>query len=245
MTGFRHKSNCELVGQGIANIASSLCGGIPATGAIARTGANIQIGAKTPMAGMIHSITILVLMLTIGPYAAKMPLCALSAILMVLAWNMSETHNIASILKGPTSDRLILISTYILTICIDLTFAVQIGVALAGFSFLKKMADNSKITTETTETGVLNITLHGPFFFGISDILNDTLAAATPMPNMVILHLGSVPFVDASAIHALKLFQNRCMQNHISFYIVQVQPEVLKTLTKSNVHLNVLAQSTH
>lgn len=141
MTGFTHKSNCELVGQGIANIGSSLFGGIPATGAIARTTANIQMGAKTPLAGMIHAITLFLLMLLLAPIVSKMPLGALAAILMVVAYNMSEIGHFVAILKGPLADKLVLLTTYFLTVCVDLTFAVQIGVLLAILMRKKRAAN--------------------------------------------------------------------------------------------------------
>jgi SulP family sulfate permease len=133
MTGYKHKSNCELVGQGIANIGSSLFCGIPATGAIARTTANIQMGAKTPVAGMIHALTLLVLMVLFAPLAGLMPLGALAAVLIVVAYNMSELDHFKAILKGPLSDKIVLVTTYLLTVIVDLTMAVQIGVLLALF----------------------------------------------------------------------------------------------------------------
>lgn len=238
MTGYRHKSNCELIGQGIANIASSLCGGIPATGAIARTGANVQIGGKTPVAGMIHALTVLVLILTVGPYAAKMPLCALSAILFVVAWNMSEIHQIRGLLKGPMSDRIVLASTYLLTVCIDLTFAVQMGFLIALLSFLKKMTDKAKLHTYMTDDDVLNIEFKGPFFFSISEIVHDALAKNASHPKTIVLHMASIPFIDATAIHSLKRFQDKCLQLNIALYITGVQDEVLQALKKSHVELN-------
>lgn len=238
LTGYRHKSNCELVGQGFANIASSLFGGIAATGAIARTGANVQLGAKTPLAGIICAATVLVLMLAFSPFAAKMPLCALGAVLMVVAWNMSEIKHMGAILTGPITDRIILISTYVLTVLIDLTFAVQIGVLLAGISFLKKMTEKTVIETEYSQDGVLQLTLKGPFFFGISEILNDALVKEPKTPNSVVLSLSHVPFVDATGIQAIKQFQKRCHSKQISFFVSDVQPEVLQALSHAKlIHL--------
>lgn len=241
LTGYRHKSNCELVGQGIANIASSLCGGIPATGAIARTGANIQLGAKTPVSGMIHALTVLLLMLVLGPVAIKMPLAALSTVLMVVAWNMSEREQIKNILKGPISDRSVLITTYFLTVFIDLSFAVQIGVLLAGISFLKKMTDKAVISSRITSDAVLHLSLTGPFFFGISEILSDALANQKSNPKAAILSLDQVPFIDATAIQAIQQFHKKCVSKGIVFYITEAQPEVLKVL--SQMHLPIVTSS--
>lgn len=143
MTGFQHKSNCELVGQGIANMGSSLFCGIPATGAIARTTANIQMGAKTPVAGMIHALTLLILMVVFAPIAGLLPLGVLAAVLMVVAFNMSELHHFRLILKGPLSDRIVLLSTFLFCVLVDLTLAVQVGLFLSflfRFAFRRRTA---------------------------------------------------------------------------------------------------------
>lgn len=240
MTGFRHKSNCELVGQGIANIASSLCGGIPATGAIARTGANIQSGAKTPVSGMIHALTVLLLMLLFAKFASKMPLCVLSAILMVVAYNMSEIEHIKKIFKGPRSDQILLVCTYILTVCVDLTFAVQVSACLAAFFFLKKMTEKSNVTLENVDDETLLIKFNGPFFFAIADKLNDALTQANPLPKKIVLECSAVSFIDATALQALNQFQNRCQKLDIALEMIELKSEISQTLMRANV-----MQSTH
>lgn len=198
MTGHRHRSNCELVAQGFANIGSIIFGGIPATGAIARTSANIRMGAKTPVAGMTHAITLLLLMLLLAPLASRIPLCALSAILVYVAWNMSELGHFIEILKSQKSEALILLITFSLTFLIDLSVAVQVGVILSAVIFVKKMTDNTSVEVcrilidennheapELRDSEILfrkdipeDVTvfeINGPFFYSVADLLNETL----------------------------------------------------------------------
>lgn len=193
MSGHRHRSNCELVAQGLANIGSIIFGGIPATGAIARTSANIRMGAKTPIAGMIHAGTLLLLMVFLAPLAAKIPLCALSAVLIYVAWNMSELEQFIEILRSQKSEALILLITFLLTVLIDLSVAVQVGVILSAVIFVKKMTDNTSVevcrilidendheTPELKDSEILfrkdipeDVTvfeINGPFFYSVADL---------------------------------------------------------------------------
>lgn len=258
MTGHKHRSNCELIAQGIANIGSILFGGIPATGAIARTGANIRLGAKTPMAGMIHAITVLVLMLFCASLAAKMPLCVLAAVLIYVAWNMSEVQHFLAILKGPMTDVCVLLITFLITVLFDLANAVVVGVILSAILFLKNMADattvklcktileEEAIAEQNTQDSdlifrkdvpekVTVFEINGPFFFGISDSLNEQLRQMPVLPKVFILRMSKVPLVDTAGMHALKEFQMKCHDLDIVFLVTGVKPEIRKTFKDLNV----------
>lgn len=257
LTGHKHRSNVELVAQGIANIVSIFFGGICATGAIARTTANINMGGKTPLAGILHAITLLFLMLIFAPLAAKIPLASLAAVLIFVSWNMSELGHFISILKQNKSDALVLCITFFLTVLIDLTVAVQVGVILAAILFMKKMTDSTTLRVskmilneneaEIEEKGenILlrqdvpeNVTvfeIQGPFFFGISDQLNETLRTLNKNPRIFILRMRHVPLIDASGVQALKQFYLKCQKLNILFLMSGVQPQVKEILTKSGV----------
>ena len=258
MTGHRHLSNCELIAQGLANIGSILFGGIPATGAIARTAANIKLGAKTPLAGMIHAITLLLLMLLLAPLAAKIPLATLAAVLVFIAWNMSEQEHFKAILKGQLSDALILITTFLLTVLIDLTAAVQVGVILAAIMFMKRMADTTtvKVCQILLEKNVDEhpaardseiifrkdvpehttvFEINGPFFFAVSDLLNEQLRLMVIPPKIFILRMRYVSTIDATGVHALQQFAARCKREHILFLLSGVREPLGATLKRTNV----------
>lgn len=257
MSGNRHRSNCELVAQGFANIASALFGGITATGAIARTATNFRMGAKTPMAGMIHAVTILLLMLFFAPLAAKIPLPTLGAILVFVAWNMSEISQIKEILKGPRGDIVVLILSFLLTVLIDITVAVEVGVIVSCLLFFYKMSDKTSIKAchlilaENAEqepkgdsglllrtdipADVIVFEINGPLFFGSASSLNDELYKLKTSPKAFILQLTSVPFIDASGIYALKLFSKRCKEKKIVFLISGVSEELEPLLRRSGV----------
>lgn len=232
MTGGRHKADCELVAQGIANIGSVIFGGIPATGAIARTAANVKTGAKTPLAGMIHAITLLLFMFFLAPLAKSIPLATLAAVLMMVAWNMSELDHFRYILRAPRSDMLVLLTTFGLTVFTDLTIAVGVGMVLASMLFMKRMSDVSgvrdiadmdeseidlgemkdpnAITTRDVPREVEVYEINGPFFFGVADRLKDILRGLERPPKVFILRMRRVPVVDATGLHALKEFHHKC-----------------------------------
>jgi sulfate permease, SulP family len=233
MTGNRHKADCELVAQGIANIGSIIFGGIPATGAIARTTANVKCGGRTPVAGMIHAVTLLAIMMAAAPLAAHIPLATLAAVLMVVAWNMAEIDHFRSILRAPRSDAAVLLATFGLTVFTDLTVGVGVGLVLASLLFMKRMADVSNISAITREfderdeelgelkdpnavanrvlpKGVEVYEVNGPLFFGVADRLKDTLNTLERPPKVFILRMRRVPAVDASGIHALEEFHSKC-----------------------------------
>jgi sulfate permease, SulP family len=250
MTGYRHRSNCELVAQGIANIGSVLFGGIPATGAIARTTANIKMGAKTPVAGMTHAVTLLLLMLFLSPLAAKVPLAGLSAVLIFVAWNMSEIPHFIEILRSEFTDSIVLVLTFLLTVLIDLTVAVQVGVILSAILFLKKMSDSTTVEAckillseeekqapelydgdilfrEDVPHDVTVFEMKGPFFFGVSDLLNETIRRLPEKPRVFILRMRQVPMIDTTGLQALKNFTLKCKEQNILFLISGAQPKVL------------------
>lgn len=260
MTGHKHRSNCELMAQGLANVGSIIFGGIPATGAIARTTANIRLGAKTPVAGMIHAITLLLLMVFLAPFAGKIPLAALSAVLVFVAWNMSELAHFLEILKGPKGDSLVLVITFLLTVLIDLTVAVQIGVILSAFIFIKHMSDRTTVqvceilvkenSNESNEIPEFdddllfktNIPLDirvfeiiGPFFYSVADLLDEALICLDKYPKVFILRLNKTPLIDATGIRAIKQFGRKCELKEISFLISDVSKEQIKFLQDTGI----------
>ncbi|MEK6675054.1 MAG: sulfate permease [Planctomycetota bacterium] len=254
MTGGRHKANCELVAQGIANIGSVLFGGIPATGAIARTTANVKSGAKTPVAGIIHVITLLLVMALLAPLASAIPLATLAAVLMMVAWNMSEIGHFRYILRAPRSDTAVLLATFGLTVFVDLTVAVGTGMVLASLLFMKRMADVSNISALTGGTseedelaegkdpnalawrnipsGVEVYEIDGPFFFGVADRLKDTLAGLERPPKVFILRMRRVPAIDATGLHALKEFFHKCHHQGTTMLLAGVHAQPLFAFIK-------------
>lgn len=247
MTGYRHRSNMELVAQGVANIGSALFGGIPATGAIARTAANIKSGGETPVAGIIHAITLALVLLFFAPVARRIPLAALAGILVVVSAGMCEIGHFIRLLKSPRSDVLVLLITFFLTIFVDLTVAVGLGVVFAALLFIRRMAEVSDVSVITRELGadseeeeggwslrVENVPpgvevfeVHGPFFFGAADRFQEAVRSLEyPVP-VIILRIRNVPVIDATGIHALREFQRNCKKRSSLLILsgVQQQPE--------------------
>ena len=233
MTGRRHRSNCELVAQGVANIGSALFGGLSATGAIARTATNIRAGGRTPVAGMLHAVFVLAFMLVLGPLLSFIPLASLAAVLVIVAWNMSEHERFWYLLSGPIGDRLVLLATFGLTVLVDLTVAIEVGIVLAAVIFMHRMAEAaafdrgvSFLELDRDDLGGQNrrpydarrdlpkrvevFELHGPLFFGAASRLNDAFEAAFPSPKVFILRFEDVPLVDVSGVAALNRFLKRC-----------------------------------
>jgi SulP family sulfate permease len=220
MTGTRHDSNVELVAQGIANIASPLVGGLPATGAIARTATNIRSGAKTPVAGMIHAVTLLAVLLLAAPLAAEVPMAVLAAILMVVAYNMGEWREIPELWKQGWTDRLVWLVTFVLTVFADLTVAVQAGMILAALLFIRRVAATTTVSLVTSDyversrehvlqdkdipNDVAVFRIHGPFLFGSTDKLSAAIADAGGMPPIVILRLRNMTAIDATGLRAIQ-----------------------------------------
>jgi len=218
MTGGNHRSNTELVAQGIANICSSIFGGIPATGAIARTATNIKNGGRTPVAGMVHALTLLIIMLFVGKWAVLIPMPTLAGILVMVAWNMSEIDSFRFVLKGSKSDATVLLATFLLTIFVDLTVAIEIGMILAAFLFMRKMMQTSSVlqTNLTTEDQADNISIpelpegvdvfeiNGPLFFGAAYKFRDTMKMIENPAKVLIIRMDNVPVIDATGLRVLK-----------------------------------------
>ncbi|MEA3245336.1 MAG: sulfate permease, partial [Gemmatimonadota bacterium] len=225
MIGGRHRSNMELVAQGVANIASPVFGGIPATGAIARTATNVKSGGRTPVAGIVHALTLLVVMLFFGRWASLIPLAALAAILVVVAYNMSEWRTFRAELTAPRSDVAVLLTTFLLTVLVDLTVAIEVGMVAAAFLFMRRMSEVTNVRTFVPEgddpgdefatdpnavqrrsvpTGVEVYEVNGPFFFGAAESFKETLRQVARAPKVLILRMRNVPAIDSTAMHALK-----------------------------------------
>ncbi|MEO6171757.1 MAG: SulP family inorganic anion transporter [Arenimonas sp.] len=231
MTGGRHRSNIELIGQGVANAVSALFGGLPATGAIARTATNIRSGGRSPVAGILHAVFILLFIMALSKYAAYVPLPALAGLLVVVAWNMSEHKHFINTLSAPKGDRLVLLLTFLLTVFIDLTLAIEVGMVVAAFVFMARMAQTVEVSADksassrndenvdneleenqrnTLPPGVEVFQIRGPLFFGAVEQLDSILDQFPKPPKVFILRMRLVPLVDASGVHALKSLANRC-----------------------------------
>jgi len=253
MIGGRHKSNCELVAQGIGNILSIFFGGIPATGAIARTAANCKAGGRTPFASMIHAVFVLIVMLALAPLAGKIPLAVLAAILVIVSWNMSEIDHFRSLLKAPRSDILVLLTTFGLTVLADLTVAVGVGMVLASILFMKRMSevtnvgaiqrefdeggsaeaeDVNSLAMRQVPLGVEVYEINGPFFFGVADRLNDTLRHLELPPKVFILRMRRVPAVDATGMHALDEFYQKCKRQGTQLLLAGIHAQPMFALTQ-------------
>lgn len=257
MTGRRHRSNCELVAQGVANCASALIGGLPATGAIARTATNIRSGAKGPVAGMLHAVFLLIFMLVAWPLTAYIPLAALASVLMIVAWNMSEIDKFAHLMKAPMGDRAVLLVTFALTVMVDLTVAIEVGVVLAAVLFMHRMSEavevqanvklldedvaddtpheSRPVTQAELPPGVIASVIRGPFFFGVAMRLGETLDRIGKPPRVLILRLRAVPMVDGSGASAIQSLLDRCAKHGTKVIITGIQPQPRQVLTEMGI----------
>ncbi len=246
MIGGKHRPNTELIAQGLANIGGVFFGGIPATGAIARTATNVKSGAKTPVAGMIHAGVLLLILLLCAPVAARIPLASLAGILVVVSYNMSEHRHFASILKGPRSDQLVLLLTFGLTVLVDLTLAVQVGIVLSSLLFMRRMSeianvsmitnnlkgdedpefDPMSITTRDVPPGVEVYEVEGPFFFGMADTFWNALHQVEHNVSVLIIRIRNVPTIDATGLHVLEELHQKCwrQKTRLIFSGVTKQP---------------------
>ena len=243
MLGTRHRSNMELVAQGFGNIGSILFGGIPATGAIARTATNIKSGGRTPVAGMVHAVVLFMILLFFGKYAALIPMPTLAAILIVVAYNMSEWEEFKDLLRGPKSDVVVLLATFLLTVLIDLTVAIQIGVLLATFLFMQRMSAATQVT-QVTETlvdeetptrdisklevpaGVEIFEIYGSLFFGAIERFKDAMRSVEKRPRVLILRMRQVQTIDASGLHSMNELLEATARRNIALIISAVRPNV-------------------
>ncbi len=254
MIGGKHRSNMELIGQGAANIGSALFGGMPATGAIARTVTNIKNGGRTPVAGMVHAATVLLIMLFFGQWIKLVPLACLAGILVVAAYHMSEWHSFLELLKGSKGGIAVLLATFFMTVLVDLTAAIQLGVVLSAFIFMKRMADITSIKLLAKEieedekadgrplnkfivpTGVEVYEIDGPLFFGAASQFDETDREIGEKPKVRILRFRDVPFIDSTGMHALKNFYHRCQGSHIRLIITGLHVQPLNEMVKSNLY---------
>lgn len=250
MIGSSHNSNMELIAQGVGNIGSALFGGIPATGAIARTAANIKNGGRTPIAGMVHAVVLLVVLVVLMPYASLIPMPAIAAILFIVAYNMSEWREFVSLVKSaPKSDVTVLLVTFVLTVVFDLVVAICVGFVLATVMFMKRMADVTNVSgweyidanTDTDNirlkevpknTLVYEIT--GPMFFGAADKIAAVIREAKR--GAVILRMRSVPAVDATGLHSLQTIVKACKKKNIVLVMSHVNEQPMKIFKKSGMY---------
>lgn len=263
MIGSRHKSNIELVGQGVANIASAMIGGIPATGALARTATNVKSGGRTPVAGMVHAVTLLLITLFFGHWASLIPMATLAAILVVVAYNMSEWRIFVSEFRGPKSDIAVLVTTFLLTVLVDLTVAIGVGMVLASFLFMKRMSDVSEVNAmrrELLDDGdadgdasddangrtmdpriaalpedVQVYEINGPFFFGAADRFKDALGQVGSHPKVLILRLRDVPAIDSTGLNALHDVVERTRRDGARVLLTEVRARVRRVIERSRL----------
>jgi sulfate permease, SulP family len=250
MAGTKHNSNQELIGQGIANIVAPLFGGFASTGAIARTATSIRNGATSPLAGLVHSGFLILVILLLSPLASAVPLCCLSAILFVVAWNMSEVPHVIRLIRGsPAADVTVLLITFMLTVFVDLVVAVNVGVILAALMFMRRMSlavdvkpileDSLSGSGETTlpagalPPGVLVYSIEGPLFFGAAEKLAGTLAHIQRPATTLILRMGHVPFVDATGISAIEEIISDFRKHGAAVLLTELRPNVLYKLERA------------
>jgi SulP family sulfate permease len=243
MTGRRHRSNVELIAQGTANIASALFAGLPATGAIARTATNIRAGAKSPIAGILHAAFLLIVVLVAAPVLSYVPLAALAAILAFVAWNIGEFGHIRTILVNASwGDRVVLLVTFLLTVLVDLTVAIEAGVGLAALMFMHRMANAVEIEESTHDAHadavaeaaandrVIVYRINGPFFFGATQKLASVLDRIGDPPRAYIIDLGAVPLIDSTAVAMLESFVAKAHTRKTAVVFASASPAVRKTL---------------
>jgi len=258
MIGGRHRSNMELIAQGVANIASPLFGGIPATGAIARTATNIKNGGRTPVAGIIHSFTLLVITIFAGRWAGLIPMATLAAILVVVSYHMSEWRAFRAEFSSPKSDVAVLLTTFLLTVLIDLTVAISVGMVLAAFLFIKRMAEVTNVRALKQElleeeegdryssdeaamrrrdipAGVEIYEINGAFFFGAAETFKDTLARIAGKPKVLIIRMRDVVLLDSTGMHALRDVVHRSRKDGTAVLLSDVHMQPLVALTGSPV----------
>jgi SulP family sulfate permease len=259
MIGGNHKSNMELIAQGTANIFSSLFGGIPATGAIARTATNVKNGGRTPIAGIVHAITLLLIMLFVGKWAALIPMSTLAGILVVVAYNMSEWESFVSVMKGSRSDMVVLLITFFLTVIIDLTVAIEIGMVLAVFLFMRKMIqhtdvsifkedmdenDNEKdlnsINNYSIPKGVEVFEITGPLFFGAAYKFKDAMKFIENPPVLLIIRMRKVPIIDATGIKTIQEVYKEAKHRGTKLILSEVHStQVLKQLQDARILFSI------
>jgi SulP family sulfate permease len=253
MIGGRHRSNMELVAQGVANIASPLFGGIPATGAIARTATNVKNGGRTPIAGITHAVVLLLITVMFGRWASLIPLATLAGILLVVAYHMSEWRTFVDDLRAPRADVVVLLVSFVLTVVVDLTVAIAVGMVLAAFLFMHRMAETTAVSSVTRELrdnsappgeqelthtelipdGVEVFEISGAFFFGATETFKDTLLQITKRPKVLIIRMRDVSFLDATGLRALRDLFRRSRSERTLLMIAEIHAQPLTALQRS------------
>ncbi|MBR3859061.1 MAG: sulfate permease [Bacteroidaceae bacterium] len=250
--GDKHDSNQELMGQGIANMVCSLFGGIPATGAIARTMTNINNGGRTPVAGIIHAVVLLLIYFFLMPLAKYIPMSCLAGILVVVSYNMSEWRSFKAILKSPKSDITVLLVTFFLTVIFDLTVAIEVGILIACLLFMRRMSEVTNVSVETNEIDLSADTdlpdnaehhiipdrvevyeINGPYFFGIANRFEEVMNDMGSHPAVRIIRMRKVPFIDSTGVHNLTNLCQKCLKKDVHIVLSGVNPKVLEVLTKA------------
>jgi SulP family sulfate permease len=255
MMGTRHNPNVELMAQGVANFFTPLVGGLPATGAIARTATNIRSGAKTPVAGMIHAVTLLLILLFAAPLAAQVPLAVLAGLLFIVAYNMGEWHEIPSLLKMTKADIAVWLATFALTVVADLTVAVEVGMVLAALLFIRRVAETTsvkRVTDDLIEEGSAHslqgvslppyaavFRIHGPFLFGATDKLSDIVDQLPELPPIVIVRLRHVPAMDASGLQALADFADQVRLSGRTLLLCGAREQPAHLMERAEFHAHV------
>ena len=261
MIGGKHRSNMELVAQGVANIVTPLFGGIPATGAIARTATNIKNGGRTPVAGMVHAITLLLITLFFGRWAGYIPFATLGAILVVVSYHMSEWRSFRAEFTAPRSDLIVLLTTFALTVAIDLTVAIQVGMVLAAFLFMRRMAevtnvqavsrefadesndpyltDQNAVQRRSIPAQVQVYEINGPFFFGAAETFKERVSDLEGQPRVLIIRMRNVPAVDSTGLHALGELVQRSRRGGVRVMLSDVHAQPLIAIGRSHL-LDVL-----
>lgn len=264
MTARRHRSNTELIAQGIANLVSPLFAGIPATGAIARTATNIRNGGKTPVAGMIHSLTLLVLMIALGKWTVLIPMPVLAAILIKVAIDMGEWRLFLRLLRAQRGDVLVMVSTFLLTVFVDLTIAIESGVVMAAFLFMYRMAESTQVGFVTDEfedddgksdpdatqnraipEGVEVFEIQGPFFFGAADRFKAALGRVEKPPKALILRMRNVPMIDATGLRALADVFAKCQKDNTTLILSGVQSQPWDQLVGAGLYRRIGPANVH
>lgn len=251
MIGGKHRSNMELIAQGGANIVSALFGGIPATGAIARTATNVKNGGKTPIAGIVHALVLLSIMLLFAPYAKLIPMACLAGILVVVSYNMSEWRQFKSLLKSNNMDIIILLTTFFLTVFFDLVIAIEIGIVLSSFMFMKRMSESVNIQTHTLDEiddenlfdeeikdlpkGVVLYEINGPLFFGAARQFQETIINTNSKPKAIIIRMRYIPLIDATGYQSLKEIITSYKSRNIHIILSGVNDNLLIDFEKNKL----------
>lgn len=252
MIGDKHRPNMELVAQGIANMGSALMGGMPATGAIARTATNVQNGGRTPVAGIVHALTLLAIMYLFAKWAGHIPLACLAGILVVVAWRMFEWHAVVRIFKCPLSDVLVMLTTFLLTVIFDLTVAIQAGLGLSFFLFIQNLSRVTNLSVITRDMddetsgdkisagskmpeGIELFEVRGPLFFGVTSIFLDTVQQIKKKPKIRILRMRHVLSIDATALLAIRQVYQESKKEEIYFLIADLHSQALMAMEKSGL----------